>query len=318
MAENVLEVEGLRVYYETQRGVVKAVDGVTFSVKKGEVFGIVGESGCGKSTLAKALLRMTKPPGFIKGGQITLDGLDILKLNEEEMRDTRWTRISLIPQGSMNSLNPLMKIKDQIADGIKAHQNSASKKEIEKQIRDLIAMVELPQETYKKFPHELSGGMKQRVCIAMAVSLNPQLIIADEFTSALDVVIQRLVVQTLRKVAGRLNLSLISIGHNMGLQAQLVDRMGIIYGGKFAEIGDVEQIYEEPLHPYTQLLIGSVPSLESRKALKTISGIPPSLLNPPEGCIFHPRCPDAMDVCRKKIPEFKQIDSVRSLACHLY
>jgi peptide/nickel transport system ATP-binding protein len=318
MVEKVLEVKNLKVYYRTQGGFAKAVDGVSFSMERGEIFGIVGESGCGKSTLAKALLRLIKPPGLIKGGRIVLDGLDLLQLSEEEMRGIRWDKISLIPQGSMNSLNPVMRVKDQIVDGIKAHQNFFPKKEIEKRVRELMAMVELPKETVRRFPHELSGGMKQRVCIAMAVALNPHLIVADEFTSALDVVVQRVVVQTLKKVARKLSLSLINIGHNMGLQAQLVDRMGIIYGGRLAEIGDVEGIYKEPLHPYTQLLIGSVPSIEERRELKTISGFPPSLLNPPEGCIFHPRCPYMKDVCRKEIPEWREIRPGRFLACHLY
>lgn len=318
MTDNILEVEDLRVYYRTRQGHVKAVNGVSFGVRKGEVFGIVGESGSGKTTVAKALVRVVKPPCTIEGGKIKINGRDTLSLSEDDMRRIRWNTLSLIPQGSMNSLNPVMRVERQIADGIHTHDRSMSNRAIRQRIGELMGMVDLPSDTPRKFPHELSGGMKQRVCIAMAVALNPQLIIADEFTSALDVVVQRVVVQTLKKVIRGMDLSLISIGHNMGLQAQLVDRMAIVYGGRIAEIGKVSQIYSEPLHPYTKLLIGSVPSIETKRELKTIGGFPPSLLDPPPGCIFHPRCPKAMDLCKKETPECREIEPERFAACHLY
>ena len=313
-----LEVKNLHVNYLSRNGKVKAVNGVNFNVSKGEVLGIVGESGCGKTTLAKALVRIIKPPCNIENGEIYLNGQNLLLLNHEEMRRIRLNKLSVIPQGSMNSLNPVKRISSQLSDGILAHDVSYTKKDIIVRINKLLEMVGLNKDISNKFPHELSGGMKQRVCIAMAVSLNPDLIIADEFTSALDVVVQRVVVQTLKKIVKDLNLSLISIGHNMGLQAQLADRVAIIYGGRIAEIGDVKNIYFDPLHPYTQVLIGSVPTIESHKKLKSIGGFPPSLLNPPSGCIFHPRCPNKKKECSEKIPMIKEIKPGRMVACHLY
>ncbi len=318
MNHTVLKIEDLRVYYWTQRGPVKAVDGINLTVNRGETFGIVGESGCGKSTTAMSILRLIKPPGSTEGGRIMLDGLDLLSLEEEEMRKVRWRRISLVPQGAMNSLNPVMRIKNQIADVITTHEGPQPRRESEERVRELLSMVGLPGKVYNMYPHELSGGMKQRVCIAMAIALSPQLIIADEPTSALDVVVQRVVTQTLMDVQRRLEASLMLIGHDMGLQAQLVDRLAIMYAGKIAEIGKVNEIYKKPLHPYTQSLIASVPSLKEKKMLKGIPGLPPPLLNPPSGCVFHPRCPYVMEICKDEIPEFREIEPGRTVACHLY
>ena len=265
MSEHALKVEDLKVYYWTARGPIKAVDGIDLEVRKGERFGIVGESGCGKSTTAMSLLRLIKPPGSIENGRIVLDGADILALDDEEMRSVRWSRISLIPQGSMNSLNPVIKIGSQITDAVVAHQGSGGRAAAKARIIELLGMVGLPARVYNMFPHELSGGMKQRVCIAMAIVLQPQVIIADEPTSALDVVVQRVVTQTLIKVQERLGAALIIIGHDMGLLAQLVDRLAVMYAGKVAEVSPAEEIYKDPLHPYTQLLIGSIPSVKEKK-----------------------------------------------------
>ena len=213
---HILEVEGLKVYYWTARGPVQAVDDVTFDVRKDEIFGLVGESGCGKSTTAMALLRLIKAPGSIEGGQIRLDGRDILQLNEEQMRRTRWEDISLIPQGAMNALNPVMRVRAQISDGITQHQGAWSGNNLDERIEDLLRVVDLPPEVANMYPHELSGGMKQRVCIAMAIALEPALIIADEPTSALDVIVQRAVMETLTEVQERMKSSLILIGHEWG------------------------------------------------------------------------------------------------------
>jgi len=318
MNESVLRVEELKVYYWTERGPIKAVDGVSLSVNKGERFGIVGESGCGKSTTAMSILRLIKPPGSIEGGRVALDGTDILRLTEEEMRKVRWSRISLIPQGAMNSLNPVMRVGNQIEDAITTHDGSKPRGELKGRIRELLGMVGLPSRVYSMYPHELSGGMKQRVCIAMAISLKPQLIIADEPTSALDVVVQRVVTQTLIGVQKELGASLVIIGHDMGLQAQLADRLAVMYAGKVAEVGSVGDMYNDPLHPYTQLLIASVPSIKEKKTLKSIPGLPPTLLSPPPGCIFHPRCPHAMEACRNEVPKLHQVRPGRFVACHLY
>ncbi len=314
----VLKVEDLKVYYWTGMGPIKAVDGINLEVRRGERFGIVGESGCGKSTTAMSLLRLIKPPGSIEQGRIVLDGDNLLELDDEAMRAARWSRISLIPQGSMNSLNPVVKIGSQITDAVAAHGSSGARAQAKEKIIELLGMVGLPARVFNMYPHELSGGMKQRVCIAMAIVLQPQVIIADEPTSALDVVVQRVVTQTLIKVQQRLGASLVIIGHDMGLLAQLVDRLAVMYAGKVAEVSPAEDIYKDPLHPYTQLLIGSVPSVKEKKRLQGIPGLPPTLLEPPSGCIFHPRCPQAMERCRKEVPEYREVKPGRMAACHLY
>ncbi|MCY4485402.1 MAG: ABC transporter ATP-binding protein [Spirochaetaceae bacterium] len=318
MTELALKVEDLKVWYWTDRGPVKAVDGIDLEVKKGERFGIVGESGCGKSTTAMTLLRLIKPPGSVEQGRILLDGDNLLDLNDEQMRSVRWSRISLIPQGSMNSLNPVVKIGSQITDAVTAHGDSVARAEAKAKIIEMLGMVGLPARVYNMYPHELSGGMKQRVCIAMAIILQPQVIIADEPTSALDVVVQRVVTQTLIKVQERLGAALVIIGHDMGLLAQLVDRLAVMYAGKVAEVSPAEDIYKDPLHPYTQLLIGSVPSVKEKKPLEGIPGLPPTLLAPPPGCIFHPRCPHATERCRAEVPQYREVRPGRMVACHLY
>ena len=306
------------MYYWTARGPIKAVDGIDLEVRKGERFGIVGESGCGKSTTAMSLLRLIKPPGSIENGRIVLDGADILALDDEAMRSVRWSRISLIPQGSMNSLNPVIKIGSQISDAVVAHEGSGGRAAAKARIIELLGMVGLPARVYNMYPHELSGGMKQRVCIAMAIVLQPQVIIADEPTSALDVVVQRVVTQTLIKVQERLGAALIIIGHDMGLLAQLVDRLAVMYAGKVAEVSPAEDIYKDPLHPYTQLLIGAIPSVKEKKRLEGIPGLPPALLEPPSGCIFHPRCPHATEQCSREVPEYREVKPGRMVACHLF
>ena len=318
MSEYALKVEDLKVYYWTARGPIKAVDGINLEVRKGERFGIVGESGCGKSTTAMSLLRLIKPPGSIEQGRIVLDGADLLELDDEQMRSVRWSRISLIPQGSMNSLNPVIKIGSQITDAVTAHEGSGGRAAAKARIIELLNMVGLPARVYGMYPHELSGGMKQRVCIAMAIVLQPQVIIADEPTSALDVVVQRVVTQTLIKVQERLGASLVIIGHDMGLLAQLVDRLAVMYAGKVAEVSPAEDIYKDPLHPYTQLLIGSIPSVKEKKRLEGIPGLPPTLLEPPSGCIFHPRCPHATEQCSREVPEYREVRPGRMVACHLF
>jgi len=318
MSEHALKVEDLKVYYWTDRGPIKAVDGIDLEVRKGERFGIVGESGCGKSTTAMSLLRLIKPPGSIEQGRIVLDGADLLELDDEQMRSVRWSRISLIPQGSMNSLNPVIKIGSQITDAVTAHEGSGGRAAAKARIIELLNMVGLPARVYGMYPHELSGGMKQRVCIAMAIVLQPQVIIADEPTSALDVVVQRVVTQTLIKVQERLGAALVIIGHDMGLLAQLVDRLAVMYAGKVAEVSPAEEIYKDPLHPYTQLLIGSIPSVKEKKRLEGIPGLPPTLLEPPSGCIFHPRCPHATEQCSREVPEYREVKPGRMVACHLF
>lgn len=321
MSDATLTIEGLRVYYHTPAGPVRAVDGVTFALQRGERFGLVGESGSGKSTTAWAIMRLIKPPGKIESGTIRLGDQPLNDVPEEEMRLIRLSEIALVPQGAMNSLNPVARVREQILDGVRWHGNGAGKdkvKEVEERLPELLATVGLSPRVLNLFPHELSGGMKQRVCIAISISLNPKVIIADEPTSALDVVVQRQIMQTLGVVQKRLDAAILLVGHDMGLMAQFVDRIGVMYGGRMVEVAPVQKIFEEPLHPYTQLLISSLPSLRSKGTLRGIPGVPPSLLTPPTGCVFHPRCPKVFAPCREEAPVLREVNSGHWVACHQY
>ncbi len=318
MSTPILRVKDLRVYYHTARGPAKAVDGVSFELEPNSKLGMVGESGSGKSTMALALLRLIKAPGRIEGGQMWLGDTDLTQLSAEQMRQVRLNEISMIPQGAMNSLNPVTRIRQQISDGMHAHGAKLSAKELELRVSEVLEWVDLDRAVANMFPHELSGGMKQRVCIAIAISLRPKVIIADEPTSALDVVVQRQVMATLDRVQQELGAAVILIGHDMGLMVQFVQRMIVMYAGKVAEMGDTRGLFTQPLHPYTQLLISSLPTLDSKATLKGIPGIAPSLLNPPSGCVFHPRCPQVMAICAQRIPQLQEIQAGHATACHLY
>ncbi len=317
MTVEVLRVRDLRVRYHTPRGTVKAVEEVSFSLRQGEKLGLVGESGSGKSTIALALMRLIRPPGRIESGQVFLGDSNLLALSDEQMRLTRFARISLVPQGAMNSLNPVMRIKHQLGDTIRAHDARIAGQDVEKRIAELMEWVGLRKSVANMYPHELSGGMKQRVCIAMGICLSPQVIIADEPTSALDVVVQRQVMDTLDSVQAQLGAAVILVGHDMGLMAQFVDRIAVMYAGRLVEIGPVEQIFDESLHPYTRLLIATLPSLEVRSAFRGIPGIAASPLDPPNGCTFHPRCPWAIDRCSDEAPAYREVRPGRWAACHL-
>ena len=314
----VLTVRDLRIYYETPKGDVRAVDGINFDLYEGETLGLVGESGCGKSTAAMGILQLITPPGRIVSGEIWLEDEDLLDLEEKQLRRNRWTKLALIPQGAMNSLNPTMKISAQIKDVIQTHEGNQSNSVLKKRILELFSMVGLPGRIYDMYPHELSGGMKQRVCIAMAIALDPTVIIADESTSALDVVVQRVVAQTMLRVKEMLGVSMIMIGHDMGLMAQMVDRIAVMYAGNIVEIAPVNELFHNPGHPYSQLLIDSIPSLTERKPLKITEGITHDPRNPPPGCIFQLRCPFVMDECRKAAPPVQEISPRQQVACYLY
>jgi peptide/nickel transport system ATP-binding protein len=316
--DRVLDVRDLRVSYHTAAGPVRAVNGVSFFLRRGERMGLVGESGSGKTTTALSLMRLLQESAVIEGGEVLLDGVDLLRLSDEEMRLARFADISLIPQGAMNSLNPMMKVGEQLRDTVRAHRKGGNSRVNETHIQEVLDSVELLAGVTDRYPHELSGGMKQRVCIAMAILLNPKVIIADEPTSALDVVVQRQVMETLRRVQELLGPAVILVGHDMGLMAQFVDRIGVMYGGKLVEVGPVRGIFKDPLHPYTQLLIQSLPNLHAKEDFRGIPGLTPSLLSPPPGCMFHPRCPHAMPRCSVDVPVLEEVKPEGWVSCHLY
>jgi ABC-type dipeptide/oligopeptide/nickel transport system ATPase component len=278
--EPVLRVRDLRVHYATPVGDVIACNGVGFDVAPGETLGLVGESGSGKSTVAMAILRLTSPPGRILGGSVQIKGADVLSMRETQLRRMRWREVSLVPQGSMNSLNPVMRIRDQIGDAIDAHEPAESRRARKARIAELLDSVRLPARVSELYPHELSGGMKQRVCIAMSIVLSPMLIVADEPTSALDVVVQRTVAQTLLDVKARLGSSMVMIGHDMAMQAQVVDRIAVMFAGNIVELASVRQLFADPRHPYTRHLIASVPSIRERRPLVVSDVRAPDLRTP--------------------------------------
>ncbi len=262
-----LEIQNLRVTFPTPQGPVRAVDGVSLSLQPGERLGLIGESGSGKSTLALALLRLIKPPGEVSADGIWLDGVDVQRLSDEELRLLRLSEIALVPQGAMNALNPVLRIRPQMVDALRAHGIHESNEAIEQRLQQLLRSVGLPPDVADLYPHQLSGGMKQRVCIATAICLRPKLIIADEPTSALDVVVQRRVILTLRRVQQELGAAVMLIGHDMGLMAQFAQRVAVMRDGKIIEINDVKQIFAHPQHPYTRLLMESLPSLEQKHSI---------------------------------------------------
>jgi peptide/nickel transport system ATP-binding protein len=314
----ILRVEDLRVAYFTAAGPVRAVDGISFDLREHERFGLVGESGSGKSTVALALMRLIRPPGRITGGEVLLEGVNLLELPDEQVRRLRLASIALVAQGAMNSLNPVLRVREQILDAMRDHDGGLGGKDADARVAQLLEQVGLDPAVANRFPHELSGGMKQRVCTAIAISLKPRVILADEPTSALDVVVQRQVMQTLGRIQQDLGASVVLVGHDMGLMAQFVHRLGVMYAGRLVEVAPVDEVFVDPLHPYTQLLIASLPSLDQKGAFKGIPGLAPSLLDKPSGCAFHPRCPRAMPVCSVQDPLTVEVRPNRWVACHLY
>jgi oligopeptide/dipeptide ABC transporter ATP-binding protein len=314
----VLQVMDLEVTYYTDSGRARALDHVSFNLLPGEKLGLVGESGSGKSTMALAMMRMIKPPGRIEGGKVIVGDTDLTALSESEMRSARLSKISYIPQGAMNSLNPVVRIGAQMKDALKAHEPNMPSAEMQLRAEEALESVELKRSVARMYPHELSGGMKQRVCIAIGILLKPKVIIADEPTSALDVVTQRQVMETLDHIQHQLGAAIILIGHDMGLMAQFVDKVAVMYAGRFAELSTVREMFTDPMHPYAQALIESLPNLDNKGVFKGIPGLAPSLLRLPTGCAFHPRCPYTMEICKSVVPPFEQMPSGRFVACHLY
>ena len=312
-----LEVENLKTYFYTLKGVVRAVDGVSFNIDKGETLGIVGESGCGKSTLAWSLLKLVPPPGRIVSGSIKIDGMDITKMSESDVRrKVRWRKISMIFQGAMNALNPVFTVGDQIMEPMLLH-GYTQKEAVEKAV-ELIKAVGLPPEILRRYPHELSGGQKQRVVIAMALVLDPDIVIADEPTTALDVVVQAQILNLMKKLHRERKMSIILITHDLGVVTELSEKIAVMYAGKIVEFGTAEQIFENPLHPYTKALIRAVPRLKGDiHKLEYIPGSPPDLRRPPPGCRFAPRCKEAFELCDKEPPVI-EAEKGHLVACWLY
>lgn len=316
--KELLLIKELVIHFETDDGTVKALNNVNISIKEGQTLGLVGETGAGKTTLAKGIMRLIhKPAGRIKSGEIIYNGRDLLELSEKEMREIRGKHISMIFQDPMTSLNPVMTVGEQISEVIKTH-NKISKKEIEKKTREMLEMVGIPAERAVEYPHQFSGGMKQRVIIAIALACEPKLLIADEPTTALDVTIQAQVLEMMKDLKTKLNTSMLLITHDLGVVAQNCDYVAIIYAGEIVEYGKLRDIFKDPKHPYTIGLFGSIPNLkENTKRLKPIDGLMPDPMNLPVGCKFNDRCKFVMDICREKNPEMTLIDNEHKVKCFL-
>ena len=317
---NLLEVDNLTTHFETQDGVVKAVDGISYSLEEGEIVGIVGESGCGKSVHALSIMRLVaSPPGKIVAGSVLFEGEDLLDISMSRMRSVRGNRIGMIFQEPMTSLNPVLSIGRQITETLELHMNMTKQQALTR-AAELLAMVGIPdpERRLKDYPHQLSGGMRQRVMIAMAISCNPRLMIADEPTTALDVTIQAQVLELMRSLAIELGMSLIVITHNLGVVARYANRVIVMYAGNIVETGTAEEIYHNPRHPYTLGLLKSVPRLDEPTGgkLDPIEGLPPDLIDLPEACAFAPRCPFAIDRCLNESPTLMDVgDSAHGSAC---
>lgn len=316
----VIEVDNLTTNYKTLRGWVRAAEHVSFNVERGEAMGLVGESGCGKTTVALSLLKLLPSAGRIRGGKILFNGNDIIKMSDKQIRKIRWKGIAIIFQGAMNALNPVLKISDQITEAIKIHEPHVSRSDARSRVEALFEMVGIDATRADNYPHEFSGGMRQRALIAMALAANPEVLIADEPGTALDVVVQAQILKLLRELKDKLNLSMVFISHDLSIVAESCEKLAIMYAGHIVEYGDTKEIFAKPLHPYTQGLLGAFPSIKGeRKKLVSIPGQPPDLLAPPAACRFNPRCPYVMDICRKEEPKLSPAEnSLHMVKCHLY
>ncbi|MGN1422877.1 MAG: ABC transporter ATP-binding protein [Oscillospiraceae bacterium] len=317
--ENLLEIKDLKIEFETQKGIVSAVDGIDLTVKKGETLCIVGESGCGKSVTSLSVMRLLDtPPAHYSGGQILFEGEDLLQKTEKQMCDIRGNKIAMIFQEPMTALNPVYTIGRQLTETIRRHNKDMSKQDIRKRAVELLGTVGIrdPERRLNEYPHQLSGGMRQRVMIAIALSCGPELLIADEPTTALDVTIQAQILNLLKKLKQELNMTIILITHDLGVVAQMADRVTVMYGGTVVEESDVHDFFANPRHPYTKALLACIPRLDMPKdTLYTITGSVPNLLERPEGCIFRNRCPRAADCCAEKKPVLEW-NGGHGAACH--
>jgi peptide/nickel transport system ATP-binding protein len=311
-----LDVEDLNVSVRTIAGDVRITDAVSFSVREKEIFGIAGESGCGKSTVVETVLRLITPPRYIEGGRVLFKGRDILTASARDLQRMRWKDIAYVPQGSMNTLSPVLKIEEQIIDSIIYHTRVGKARAREMAVAALRS-VGISPDVARMYPHELSGGMRQRVCIGLSTTLKPAIIMADEPVTALDVVMQRLNLETLAQLRDTDGITVVMVTHDMACHAEICDRVCVMYAGRVAEIGETRRLFAEPLHPYTDGLLKAVPSIENRHSV-SIPGIAPSAANWPSGCRFHPRCLRAMDVCGQDVPPLRELSTGRFVACHLF
>ncbi len=316
MVDTVLKVDNLTMHYSTRAGEVSAVDNVSFEIKKGASMGLVGESGCGKTSIATSLLRLLPDNAHVKGGHIYLNGTDILGLKEDEMRKLRWKSISMIFQAAMNALNPVYKVGDQIIEAMETHGLVETNEGARQHVSKLFQMVGLDPELMDQYPHEYSGGMRQRAVIAMALSCSPDIIIADEPTTALDVIVQDSLLREIMELQRQLNMSMIYISHDIAVIAEVSDHIGVMYAGRLVELASSVEIFKRPLHPYTYGLMSAFPSIIGpKRELTTLPGEPPDLVNPPTGCRFHPRCPYATEICSQQVPEYKDMGDEHFVAC---
>jgi peptide/nickel transport system ATP-binding protein len=312
-----LDIQDLRVAYLTTRGPVKAVDGVSFALQPGEVVGLAGESGSGKSTIAHAILRILHPPALITSGKVLFEGQDILEMDDAELGQFRWSKISIVFQSAMNALNPVMKIRDQLTDVMLQH--GLTKDEGNERAVSLFNLIGIEPRRLDSYPHQLSGGMRQRAVIAIALALNPPLLIMDEPTTALDVVVQKDILQQIATLREKFRFSILFITHDLSLLVEMSDSIAIMYAGEIVERAPARALFENPLHPYTLGLMNSFPSISgARHKLTGIPGSPPDLVDPPSGCRFHPRCPKVMSICSKVAPLTRSISFSHSVACHLF
>ncbi len=316
--EPLLEVRDLMVDFITPRGPAVAVDGVSFAIRPGEVFGLAGESGCGKSTVAHAIMRLIKAPGRISGGRILFRGHDISTLPTRQLQQFRWLKASIVFQSAMNALNPVMNMGDQIADAIQAHEHVSKGQALER-AAEMFKLVGIEARRIRSFPHELSGGMRQRAVIAMALVLNPELVIMDEPTTALDVVVQRDILQQIQDLQAKFGFSILFITHDLSLLVEFSTRIAIMYAGRIVDLAPARDIFLRPKHPYTVGLMNSFPSISGdKRQLHGIPGAPPDLVTPPPGCRFAPRCIHVMDQCTRTYPPLRQLEPDRWTACYLY
>ncbi len=315
---NLLEVNGLKMYYKLSSGWVRAVDDVSFKLDKGRTLGLVGESGCGKTSVANSIMRLLPLNAEITGGAVNLEGLDLIKLTDDEMREVRWKKVSMIFQGAMNAFNPVFKVGDQLTEAILTHEK-VTENEAKKRVVNLFELVGLQPSRLNNYPHEFSGGMKQRAIIAMSLACNPNLVIADEPTTALDVVMQDQILTEINKLQQEFNLALIVISHDISVIAETCHEIAIMYGGKIFEIADAASIFHNPHNPYTIGLLKSFPTLRGpKRKLISIRGSPPNLMGDDKGCLFEPRCPYAKLECKEEAPTLITIDSNKNhySRCH--